>query len=70
MKTADQVRNIATAAEEQSATSEEIAHSLEDINGLAGETTTLMGHSAGAVKEFSTQVSLLEKLMRDLRETK
>ena len=40
--TADQVRSIATASEEQSATSEEIARSISDVNGIAGETARTM----------------------------
>ncbi len=66
--TADQVRSIATAAEEQSAASEEITHSLEDINRMANETATAMQHSAQAVSDLAQQAQELQQLVHDLRE--
>ncbi len=65
--TADQVRSIATAAEEQSAASEEISHSLEEINRLASDTAGIMRQSAEAVTELTQQVNTLEKLVDELR---
>ncbi len=43
---ADQVRSIATAAEQQSAASEEINRSIEEINRISSETTQVMGESS------------------------
>ncbi|MDL2210666.1 methyl-accepting chemotaxis protein [Desulfovibrio sp. OttesenSCG-928-O18] len=65
--TADQVRAIATAAEEQSAASEEITHSLEEINTMAGETATAMQQSAQAVSDLSVQAQELQRLVNELR---
>lgn len=65
--TADQVRSIATAAEEQSAASEEITHSLEEINRMAGETAFAMQQSAMAVSELSQQSQELQTLVNNLR---
>ncbi len=65
--TADQVRNIATAAEEQSAASEEITQSLEEINSMAGETAAAMQQSAEAVSELSKQTQELQRLVNELR---
>ncbi|WP_461208700.1 methyl-accepting chemotaxis protein [Desulfocurvus sp. DL9XJH121] len=48
-RTSDQVREIATAAEEQSAASEQISHSAEEINGTALEIAQAMNESAQAV---------------------
>ncbi len=67
--TADQVRSIATAAEEQSAASEEIAHSLEGINGSAIETADMMHHAASAVTDLTEQVHELQTLVNSLRHT-
>ena len=65
--TADQVRAIATAAEEQSATSEEITRSLDEINNMAGETASAMQQSAQAVSELSIQAQELQRLVNELR---
>jgi len=65
--TADQVRAIATAAEEQSATSEEITRSLDEINTMAGETADAMQQSAQAVSDLSMQAQELQRLVNDLR---
>lgn len=65
--TADQVRSIATAAEEQSAASDEITHSLEEINRMAGETAVAMQQSAQAVSELARQSQELQLLVNDLR---
>ncbi len=65
--TADQVRNIAAAAEEQSAASEEITHSLEEINRIAAETATVMQQSSQAVMELSSQTNQLQALVQQLR---
>ena len=67
IQVADQVRNIATAAEEQSATSEEISRSLTNINRNAEESATAMEQSAQAVLELSEQSHELKALMEDLR---
>ena len=65
--TADQVRNIATAAEEQSASSEEISRSLAGINQSAEETASAMQHSAKSVSSLSAQARQLQDLVNKLR---
>jgi len=59
-RTSDQVRGIAAAAEQQSATSEEINRSTDHINTIAEST-------AGAMAVASTAVSDLAHLASDLR---
>ena len=65
--TADQVRAIATASEEQSATSEEIARSVSEINSIALETSRAMQEATHAVGELAQQNTNLVKLMDDLK---
>jgi methyl-accepting chemotaxis protein len=59
-RTSDQVRGIATAAEQQSATSEEINRSTDHINTIAEST-------AGAMAVASSAVSDLAHLAADLK---
>ncbi len=61
--TTDQVRSIATASEQQSSASEEINHSLEDVNRVSLETTDAMRQSAQAVAELANQAHVLKKLI-------
>ncbi|MDR2893659.1 MAG: methyl-accepting chemotaxis protein [Deltaproteobacteria bacterium] len=65
--TADQVRSIATASEEQSAASDEIAKSLEDINNIAVETADTMQKTAVAVAQLNEQTQELQALVKSLR---
>ena len=67
INTADQVRNIAAAAEEQSAASDEITVSLEEINRLAQETALVMEQSSVAIRELSSQTNELQSYMVNLR---
>ncbi|MEA4858791.1 methyl-accepting chemotaxis protein [Solidesulfovibrio sp.] len=62
----DQIRAIATAAEQQSATAEEINRSIESISRIASETAEAMGQSAEAVTDVARQAEALTGLMREL----
>jgi len=59
----DQVRSIATASEQQSATSEEINRSIEEINRISSETADAMRQSAQAVGELASQTQNLRALI-------
>ncbi|WP_428567449.1 MAG: methyl-accepting chemotaxis protein [Solidesulfovibrio sp. DCME] len=63
----DQVRAIATAAEEQSATSEEINRSIESISRIASETADAMAQSAQAVTELAELAQNLSALVADIQ---
>jgi methyl-accepting chemotaxis protein len=65
--TSEQVRSIATAAEEQSATSEEISRSIEDINRISAETSDGMQQSAHAVAELANQSQVLKGLIESMK---
>ena len=66
-QSADGVRAIATASEEQSATSEEIAHSISTVNTIANETSIAMTEAAKAVQELTLQAQELSRLVDDLK---
>jgi len=63
----DQVRSIATASEEQSAASEEISRSIEDINRISAETADAMRQSAQAVDELADQSQVLKNLIDSMK---
>ena len=65
--TTDQVRAIATASEEQSATSEEINRSIEDVNRVSIETSDAMRQSAQAVGELANQAQVLKRLIDEMK---
>ena len=64
--TADQIRAIATASEEQSATSEEITQSVESINNIAKENANNMQQARQAVDEVVNQSHVLSTLIEKL----
>lgn len=66
-QTSQNVQSIATAAEEQSAASEEIARSAGDINVAADETSRAMHESAIAVTDLARLASDLRETMNDMR---
>ena len=63
----DQVRSIATAAEQQSATSEEINRAIESISRIASETAEAMDQSARAVTEQAEQAQGLSALVAGIQ---
>ncbi|NMC48434.1 MAG: HAMP domain-containing protein [Desulfovibrio sp.] len=64
---ADQVRSIATAAEEQSSASEEINRSIEEINRISSETSQVMSESSHAIQDLAMQANELQVLVEDLK---
>jgi len=66
--TADQVRNIATASEEQSAASEEINRVIEEINDLAANIAAAMDQSFRAIAELSDQAGGLSSLIQKIKD--
>lgn len=63
---ADQVRSIATAAEQQSATSEEINAATEDINEVATQSSQIMIEATQAVQEVATMASRLNAIIEEM----
>ncbi|MDD3312310.1 methyl-accepting chemotaxis protein [Pseudodesulfovibrio sp.] len=63
---ADQVRAIATAAEEQSATSEQINRATEEISRISSETSLVMNEAAQAIQEVSSMASRLNGVIEDM----
>ena len=66
-ETAMQVSSIATASEEQSATSEEISRSVAEINTVAMATSSTMREAARAVSEMATQAAVLKQIVDGLK---
>ena len=64
----DQVRSIATASEEQSAASEEISRSIEQVNIISAETSQAMGEAARAVSSLAEQSQMLQRLIAKLEQ--
>ena len=65
--TADQVRAIATASEEQSAASEEINRGTEEINRISSETAEAMNQSAMAMQDIARLSDQLRNLIDELK---
>ena len=66
-ETRDQISSIATASAEQSATSEEINRSVEDVNRIAVETVSGMEQCTRAVARLLEQTNALDRLIGELR---
>ncbi len=62
----DQVRSIATAAEEQASASEEINKSIETVSVISAETSQAMDQAAHAVSDLARQAHVLKSLMEEL----
>ena len=67
-ETTNQVQSIATASEEQSAASETIHASLEDINQIASATAEAMEQAIKDLTELHAQADVLVGVMADLKE--
>lgn len=62
----DQIRTIATAAEEQSSASEEISRTMGEVKMISSETTQAMTQAAQAVFELANQSQILKRLIDDM----
>jgi methyl-accepting chemotaxis protein len=67
VQTTDQVRSIATASEEQSATTEEINRSVMDINRLSVEVADALRQSSDALAGLTEQTQILRRLIDDMQ---
>ncbi len=67
VQTASQVLGIATAAEEQSATSEEISLAVAEINQVTTENMKYVHASTDSIRELSDQVEELNSLIEELK---
>ena len=65
--TADEVRAIATASEQQSAASEEINQSIVQVNAMSAETAQSMAEAARAVSDLAAQTHRLHDLMAHMK---
>ncbi|GAB7024312.1 methyl-accepting chemotaxis protein [Salidesulfovibrio brasiliensis] len=66
--TDDRVRNIATAAEEQSATSEQVTRTVTSVDEQATEMDEAMSQSASAVAELARLATEVRTLVEDLKQ--
>ena len=65
--TTDQVRSIATASEEQSAASEEINKSIDEISRISMETSSAMQQADQTVSELGRQAQVLSGLIHEMQ---
>jgi methyl-accepting chemotaxis protein len=65
--TSDQVRSIATAAEEQSSTSEEINTSVSEVTRISQDTLTAMEDAREALEQLAYQAQNLENLIHRMK---
>ena len=68
LTTADQVRAIAAASEEQSATAEEVNRHTGDVSRIAEEVAHAMEVATASMGNLSSQVDALQRVMAELRE--
>jgi methyl-accepting chemotaxis protein len=68
--TTDQVRSIATGAEEQSAASAEINRSIEEVDRISSDTAVAMKQSSLAVNDLANQAQVLKDLIEEMKTTK
>ncbi|MDR1686980.1 MAG: methyl-accepting chemotaxis protein [Desulfovibrio sp.] len=60
------VASIASAAEEQRATSEEINQSVEEVSGIVNETAAGMDHAAASVQNLAGMAHRLNQVVKNL----
>jgi len=66
--TSDQVSAIATASEQQAATTEEISRHTEKINQISSETSITMNEATYAITDLAKQAGELQRLIEELRQ--
>ena len=66
-ESADQVSAIATASEQQSATSDEINQSIVSVNEMSSQTAQAMGEASRAVSELARQAERMSELISEMK---
>ncbi len=66
-QSADGIRAIATASEQQSATSDEVASSIGAVSSIASNTASAMNEAAQAISALSEQAQQLSTLVENLK---
>ena len=66
-ESADQVSAIATASEQQSATSDEINQSIVSVNEMSSQTAQAMGEASRAVSELARQAERMSELIGEMK---
>ncbi len=66
-ESADGIRSIATASEEQSATSDEISQSIVTVSNIANNTVSAMNEASSAVASLADQAQQLASLVENLK---
>nr|WP_084448804.1 methyl-accepting chemotaxis protein [Desulfovibrio inopinatus] len=69
-QTADKITVIATASEQQSATSEEINRSIETVHQIASTTSDAMNQSTHAINELVIQAQTLKEVIDTMQSDK
>ena len=64
---ANEIQSIATASEEQSATSDEINNSINNVNELTSRSSAAMSECAQAVSELARQSQELNTLVENMK---
>ncbi len=67
--TADEIHSIATAGEEQSATSEAVRDGMGEITRIASETVSTMQEAEAAVADLNKLAHKLEQLIADMKKS-
>lgn len=67
-QSAGQIQSIATAAEQQAATSEEINKSIDEINAIAGQTDERAEASLQATRRLEDLALSLSGLIKELKD--
>ena len=62
----DQIRSIATAAEQQSAASEQITRSTEELNKISQNTTEIMQETSRSTEQLNTMIHQLNQMVANL----
>ncbi|MCT4535003.1 methyl-accepting chemotaxis protein [Halodesulfovibrio sp.] len=68
--TADQVRAIATASEEQAATSEQINRGTEEVTRISEETNESMNEASNAITELTSLTTELASIVHEMQNSK
>ncbi len=65
--TADQIRSIATAAEQQSSASDEINQATMDVSSVCGETELIMADAMEAIEQLAKLADELSNIIKDMQ---
>ncbi len=68
-RSADDIRSIAAASQQQSATFDQVVQAVEEVNTIAESSAGRMEQASSSMEELSDQIQQIDRLIQKLKQS-